>query len=177
MTRIEVAVRAELPDMEGDRLRGVLAQAGLSVAIARTYRAYLFEGELPEAAARKLAETLLADPVLETFSIGRGLSAPQGLDRRIEILRLPGVTDPVEGSLRKAAAELGVEVGQVKCIRGVWLSAKAPADGIRKSAFKAIANPVVDEVRVDERATDYRWKIAAHPHPRTEIPLAGLTRR
>ncbi len=140
----------------------------------RAYRAYLFEKTLDPAQADRLARGLLTDPVLDVFAIDRRLAAPAGFSRTVEIIRQPGVMDPVEGSLRRAAKDLGVELAGVKCLRGIWLATKEPAEAVRRAAEKALANPVVDLVQVDAPLLDAVWAFPASSVSRTELPIRNL---
>ncbi len=175
MTRIDVAHRADLTDPEGVRFCRALGEAGLLIEGVRTYRAYLFEKSLSSETADGLARQLLVDPVLEVYAVGEPLPAPKGFSHRVEIARQAGVMDPVEGSLRRAAKELGIDLAGVKCMRGAWLSTSASPQVIQRAVEKALANPIVDQVQVDEPLAEAVWRFPAQSQARVEIPIRDLS--
>jgi phosphoribosylformylglycinamidine synthase len=107
-----------------------------------TAAVYLIQGHLGEEQVRQLADILLADPVMETATIG---AAPCGADALIEVHPLPGVMDPdaeaVESAIRTM---LGADV-QVRTARRYDMHG---VDGAmaRRVAEGSLANPVIHAI-------------------------------
>jgi phosphoribosylformylglycinamidine synthase len=107
-----------------------------------TAAVYLIQGHLGEEQVRQLADYLLADPVMETATIG---AAPPGADALIEVHPLPGVMDPdaeaVESAIRTM---LGADV-QVRTARRYDMHG---IDGVtaRRVAEGSLANPVIHAI-------------------------------
>lgn len=73
MFRIEVSVKAGLPDPEGERLERDIRDIGIAtLRRARVSDAYLLEGGLDEVEVLRIGRELLADTIVEEFSWGEG---------------------------------------------------------------------------------------------------------
>ena len=73
----------------------------------RTARVYRLEGTT-EAGARRLAESLLAEPINQVYTLNQPLitDTPQ----LVEIAYKPGVMNPEAASILKSAKDLGVDL-------------------------------------------------------------------
>ena len=116
----------------------------------RTAAGWLIEGELSKADAERLAATLLADPVTETFTIAavgdRALVAgPADLPTVLHVLPRAGVTDPAAQSAQEAMALLGLRPTAVRSVRKYWLPALVPADA-QRLAWKLLASEAIHDV-------------------------------
>ena len=68
----------------------------------------MLEGELSQKELELICRELLADPIVEAYSIGESpLIAPQDA-HAVEVAYNPGVMDPVEESVSKGIRDLGV---------------------------------------------------------------------
>ncbi|MHC4966026.1 MAG: phosphoribosylformylglycinamidine synthase subunit PurS, partial [Planctomycetota bacterium] len=128
-----------------------------------TAAVYLIEGRLGEEQIRQLADGLLADPVMETATIG---AAPAAADALIEVHPLPGVMDPdaeaVEAAIRTM---LGAEV-QVRTARRYDMYGVDAATA-RRVAEGSLANPVIHAIHEEPYLPEafpagsrYRLKVA-----------------
>ncbi len=77
----------------------------------RRSRYYLVQGELDEVSAQRLGDVLLSDPVLEKASLGVPVADGRNV---IEVQRKTGVMDPIEASIVKGAADLGIVLSLVR---------------------------------------------------------------
>ena len=98
--------------------------AGLKIEAARTF---LIQGELSEQQAQQIADELLVEPVVEkcvVAKVGSDVLAkvPDGFDRLINVMPLPGVTDPQAESAMLAINNLGFEVSAVRTVKKYWIS-------------------------------------------------------
>ncbi|MDH5696473.1 MAG: phosphoribosylformylglycinamidine synthase subunit PurS, partial [Dehalococcoidia bacterium] len=150
MFRIEVSVKAGFPDPEGDRLEMDIHDIGITtVKQARVSDVYLLEGELDEVEVRRIGQELLADPVVEDFSWGKGpLSPIEGGDAHvIEVAYNPGVTDPVEESVGKAIRDLGIAtVTSVKTARKYSLRGDLSEETLQAICDKLLVNSLIQHV-------------------------------
>jgi phosphoribosylformylglycinamidine synthase len=116
----------------------------------RTAAGWLIEGELTKADAERLAGTLLADPVTESFTVAevgeRALIAgPADLPTVLHVLPRAGVTDPAAQSAQEAMALLGLRPTAVRSVRKYWLPALPPADA-QRLAWKLLASEAIHDV-------------------------------
>jgi phosphoribosylformylglycinamidine synthase II len=148
--RIEVSVKADFPDPEGDRLEVDIRDIGITtVKQARVSNVYFLEGELDEAEVRKIGQELLADPVVEDFSWGEGpLSSIEDQDAHVvEVAYNPGVTDPVEESVGKAIQDLGITtVTSVKTARKYSFWGGLSEQTIQSICDKLLVNSLIQHV-------------------------------
>ena len=166
MFRIEVSVRAGLPDPRGNSLETDIRDIGImNVTQARVSDVYFLEGDLDEVEVRKIGHELLADPLVEDFSWGEGLiSHIEGSDAHVvEVAYNPGVTDPVEDSIGKAISDLGITtVKSVKTARKYSLWGDLSEENLQSICNKLLVNSVIQHVvtKREEIAlppTDYKF--------------------
>ncbi|HBP18455.1 MAG TPA: hypothetical protein DEA08_11815, partial [Planctomycetes bacterium] len=154
MSSFVVEIRRRDPALEPPSLELVRA-AGASVAGLR--EAWVYElGPLSEDEARRLAEGLLADPALdEARVLPAGAPDEEGCaedEAVLTLLRRDGVMDPVALSTREAAAQLGIELSEVRTAHRLYLrgaEGKPPRETVAALAQR-LANPVVDRALVEE---------------------------
>ncbi len=77
--------------------------------VTGTARGYLIEGELSRPQAKRLADELLVDPLVETGRLGT-LNEHLHPDHLATVLLKPGVMDPTSLSVVEAAGDLGLAV-------------------------------------------------------------------
>jgi phosphoribosylformylglycinamidine synthase len=148
--RIEVSVKADFPDPEGDRLKKDIRDLGITtVEGARVSDVYLLEGKLAEAEVRRIGGELLADPVVEDYFWSEGsLSRVQDDGAHVvEVAYNPGVTDPVEGSVSKAIRDLGITtITSLKTVRKYTLWGDFPEEILQSICDKLLVNSLVQHV-------------------------------
>src|SRR5438094_496203 len=99
--RIEAGLRDDIPDPAANSLRNEMHSLGVATAErVRTARLYWIEGEFDRDAAQKLARELFSDPVVEKAAVNEPIYDDVNA-RLIEVVRKPGVMDPVVASIRK----------------------------------------------------------------------------
>ena len=150
MFRIEVSVKAGLPDPRGNGLEMDIRDIGImNVTRARVSDVYFLEGDLDEIEVRKVGQELLADPLVEDFSCGEGLIARiEGSDAHVvEVAYNPGVTDPVEESIGKAIRDLGITtVKSLKTARKYSLWGDLSGENLQSICDKLLVNSVIQHV-------------------------------
>ena len=98
--------------------------ADLKIESARTF---LVQGNLTQQQAQQIADQLLVEPVVEkcvVAKVGSEILAnvPDGLDRLINVMPLPGVTDPQAESAMLAISNLGFDISAVRTVKKYWIS-------------------------------------------------------
>ncbi|MHC4416793.1 MAG: phosphoribosylformylglycinamidine synthase subunit PurS, partial [Planctomycetota bacterium] len=138
-----------------------------------TAAVYLIEGHLSAQQIEHLADTLLADPVMEIATIG---AAPAAADALIEVHPLPGVMDPdaeaVESAIR---AMLGVDV-RVRTARRYDMHGVDGATA-RRVAEGSLANPVIHAIREEPYLPDSFPAGSRHRLTVVQIAIDGMDDR
>jgi phosphoribosylformylglycinamidine synthase II len=174
LSRVEVSVKPDLPDPRGEALKADIRDLGIgSVQQVRVSNVYLLEGKLTGRELELICRQLLADPIVEAYSIGKSpLIAPQEA-HAVEVAYNPGVMDPVEESVSKGIRDLGVKtLESVKTAKRCYLWGRLSASDIELISSKLLVNSVIQHVVTDgERASlpsaDYKFS-------RKEVELLSL---
>ena len=148
MFRVEVSVKPDLPDPRGEALKADIRDLGIGgVQQVRVSDVYLLEGKLTQKELELICRQLLADPIVEAYSIGESpLIAPQDT-RAVEVAYNPGVMDPVEESVSKGIRDLGVTaLESVKTAKRYYLWGKLSASDIELISGKLLVNSVIQHV-------------------------------
>ena len=117
--------------------------------------------------AEFIARELLCDPVVEEYY----LSEPEAHDGQgMEILYNPGVTDPKEDSIKKAIADLGMKIENVKTATNYLITGKFDEETIKEYAALFLYNPLVQHIR---QVKEELYKPAAYKFHVLEINLEG----
>ena len=141
--RIEVSPAPGREDARGAALRRDASAIGISAKSVRSSKIYLIEAPLDEAQLARLAERLLADPVLERAAVG---VSPSTHGQTVEIHPLPGVMDPVAQTVRDAAREL-LGVDELAVATGARFDIEGVnADEAETIARRLLANTVIQAV-------------------------------
>ena len=143
--RIEVGARDGAADPLGESIRQQIREMGKSVESVRTSRIFLLDTDADLTAVRRIAEELLADPVVESAKVFQAGSNGQA-GSRIEVHLKPGVMDPVAASTEMAVRDLGIEVRQVRTGRACLISPQMKIEELREIAARVLANGVIETV-------------------------------
>jgi phosphoribosylformylglycinamidine synthase len=145
--RIAVGTRPGFRDPRGEAALAVLREAGLREATAVRFQAvYLVETAVPPAEAARAARELLADPVLEEAAVDAPVRSDEERLPVLTVLRRPGVMDPVEGSVREALRDLGVEALSVRTGRRYVVEGPVDPGAAASAVARTLANEVIEEV-------------------------------
>ena len=147
----EVEIRPAAGEVDRDGQRVVTESVALGVSTVKTVtsaRSFLLQGSsLAAADVTRAAQTLLVDPVAETFvtrSVSSGGQAAK--DRLLNVLFKPGVTDNVALSTQKALADLGFAVDAVATGRKYWFAADVADADLDRIARRILANDAIERV-------------------------------
>ncbi len=146
MYRIEVWVKDGFADPHAEGLLKDITDLGITTVIrARVSNVYLLEGDLSESQVESICRDLLADPIVEEYSIS-GVPCPEDA-RLVEVAYNPGVMDPVEESVKKGIRDLGIDsVTDVRTAKKYLLWGDFPGDTLRSICDKLLVNSVVQHV-------------------------------
>jgi phosphoribosylformylglycinamidine synthase len=156
MYRIEVGLRDDLTDPAAAGLMAELQHMGITPPERlRAARLYWVEGEFDRDAALRLARELFSDPVVERVAVNAAVCDDAGA-RVIEVVRKPGVMDPVVDSIRKALADRGLQAGHIATGRKYLFfysgSIVAGDDELMFAARRLLANECIEEIHLDRPA-------------------------
>lgn len=137
-------------DREGNRVLQECRVLGAnSVSNVRTARSFLIQGELDSDSVNRVAESLLADTVVETFRVHR-LDGADGTmcggAKLLNVLYKPGVTDNIANSAQKAMSGLGFDTEAVRTCRKYWLNENADDAEVTRVSEKILANDAIEQV-------------------------------
>lgn len=151
---VEVRLRAEFPDVEGQCALALLHGVGLTlVKECKVSHLYALHGPLNQQQLHQAARDLLADPVTQEFKIvAPAPPALNGMNHwRVEVWLKPTVTDPVGDSVRGAIGDLGLPIPpEVRCGTAYRLQGRTGRALLEKAVSRALANPVVHDFTVTE---------------------------
>ncbi|KTB48212.1 phosphoribosylformylglycinamidine synthase subunit II [Dehalogenimonas alkenigignens] len=159
--RIEVMPAPGLPDRRGAALLKDIADLNLSgVNSARVVEVYWLKGNIDRAAAETIAREALTDPVTETFRIDEpGEKTTAG--RAVLVAHNPGVTDPVEETILKAAADLGIALEAARTGRLYLLGGSFSRPTLDLVTNRLLLNPIVQHA-VNEQSVIFGENPAYH---------------
>ncbi len=148
--RIDVSPAAGTPDRRGAALLKDIADLNLSgVKTARVIEVYWLKGDIDCGSIEKLAREALSDPVTEVFSIDQP-GEQTTYDRSILVAHNAGVTDPVEETIIKAAADLGVKLEAARTGRLFILGGRFDDATLKLITNQLLLNPIIQHVVTPE---------------------------
>ena len=174
--RVTVTSAPGQPDLRGAGLRTEIASLGIGgVAEVKTADLYFLEGDLDDEAVERLAQALLADPVVQRYRWERITPLnPADVEEGgwvVEVCLLPGVTDAVAASLLGGARLLIGErlqwaaTGQRYLLRGSLSEAE-----VHRIARSLLCNQIIQQYRLGAILPAHA--AAGRPEPWVEtIPL------
>jgi len=181
---IEVFPRPPLVDAAGRAATAQAADLGLKgIDDVASSRVYFLKtaGDAGAEQADRIARALLADPVSELHRVrGDGgawsADAPQSVSGRTSLLvtRKPGVMDPVEASLRTAAADLGIPLEAAHTGMRYYVAGRPDKATLAELSLRVLANECIEEVEVGDTPYVFR-EGRPYQFKRTEVPLRELS--
>ncbi|QDT90716.1 phosphoribosylformylglycinamidine synthase subunit PurL [Gimesia algae] len=150
LCEVEIKPAQNQIDREGARILKECQVLGAnSIRTIQTAHSFLLEGDLNQAGIDKIARTLLADPIVETFEIRilSGVTAEStGSEPLLNVMFKPGVTDNTANSAREAICDLGLAVENVATCRKYWVNSDAASEEIDRMAAKVLSNEAIEYV-------------------------------
>ena len=144
--RIEVRTKPGLLDPRADVAANKARRLGYAISSASSARVYLVEAPLSREQLGRVMDRLLADPVVESATVGAS-SAPAG-SVTIEVHPLPGVMDPAAQSVREAIIDLtGLHADAAQVSTGVRYDLQGlTKDQAERLGKTALGNPALHQI-------------------------------
>ena len=145
ISAVEVSLKPGLPDPRGEGVARGIKDLGINKDITvSTSDIYWLEGEIAHDELTRIATCLLTDPVVQDYCLTPDYSADTPTCHSLTVTYNPGVTDPVEGTVIKALADLrATSVKAVKTAARYVLSGDLTKDEIKTIAGRLLVNPII----------------------------------
>ena len=144
---IEIRPAAGQTDREAERVLAEARDFGLSsINRIATARSFLLDGRLNDGDVERAATELLADPVVETWTVRQVGSQGAAGDSQsvLNVLLKPGVTDNVARTAQAALADLELSIGAVATCRRYTLNDDATETDRDRLAAKLLSNDAIE---------------------------------
>ncbi|WP_298860116.1 phosphoribosylformylglycinamidine synthase subunit PurL [uncultured Gimesia sp.] len=150
LCEVEIKPAENQVDREGARILKECQVLGAhSIRSVLTAHSYLLEGDLNQSDLENIAQSLLSDPIVETFEIrilSGNASDSENAEQLLNVLFKPGVTDNVANSAREAIRDLGLSVENVATCRKYWINSDAKSEEADRMASKVLSNDAIEQV-------------------------------
>jgi phosphoribosylformylglycinamidine synthase len=148
--RIDVrpAGGGQAADPLGQAIRQQIQQFMPAIGPVATARIFLIDTDATPPQVRRIADELLADPIVETADLVSSPPADKGVSR-IEVHLKPGVMDPVAASTEMAIRDMGLPVREIRTGRACLIQGKVPRAQLEQIAGRVLANGVIESVHYD----------------------------
>ena len=154
---------ATAADPVGQSVRQQIREFGSDVGPVAAGRVFLLDTDAPAADVRRVADELLADPVVETADVASPSGSLADADgtpgavahtdpagtSRIEVHLKPGVMDPVAASAEMAIRDMGLSVREIRTGRSYLIHGHVPRAELQRIAGRVLANGVVESVHFE----------------------------
>jgi phosphoribosylformylglycinamidine synthase II len=154
--RIEVSVKEGYSDPRAEGLEKDILDLGITaVSRVKVSDIYMLDGDISPTELDTICRELLADPIVEEY-FTKERAAPAGA-RLVEVAYNPGVMDPVEESVRKGIADLGVAgLRAVRTAKKYLLWGDITEEVLQSICDKLLVNSVVQHVVAEKEGVTLR---------------------
>ncbi len=175
--QIEVAVRDDFIDPLAQAIHGDIRDLGISgVERVKTVQVYLLEAGIDLDRVEEIASGLFADPVINRYSVNSPVFDQEtGSPHIIQVVKKPGVMDPVEESANKALRDLNIESGGVKTARKFLLYGEIDEMQRAEIGSRILANEVIEDLLYDARALSMPPAPGGYDMQLQHVDLEGLS--
>lgn len=179
--RIELFRKHSSNDPDAAELLEAVKELGVSgLRDARCGRGFLLPPRLERETVERIANELLADPVLDDIAIVEPSTAPAEVSdaHRILVARRPGVMDPVALTVGRALQRTKLVPGStpphLSTFRAWELKGDLSREELETIAQRILANDTIEDVAIDHEGLPFGRPAAAPQHGRVEVPLLDL---
>ncbi|MFN0205324.1 MAG: phosphoribosylformylglycinamidine synthase subunit PurL [Planctomycetota bacterium] len=175
--QIEVSVRPGLSDPESLGALAELNDLGARANAARAFRGFLLDGTLASADAERAARQLLADPIADVYRMRKtdGAAFPRNNNiQRIDIIRKPGVMDPVAGSVKLALETLKIHSPHVATYKTVEVESAESEDLLHRAAAKTLANETIEQLRMNQNNPPLPYDPSPRAFSKVTVPIREI---
>ena len=186
---VDVYPKRDRIDSHGQRVAADATQSGLSeIGPIHTARAFLICGSLTQDALASISQELLVDPVLEdylAFPVEQSDYQWQGsrMDQNdknvsmIQVLRKPGVMDPVAHSCLNAIRDCGYPVEEVRTLQKYWIQGPVSDEEVSLLAHRVLANESIEQVIIGELNSEHLVQGVGYEFSLVKVPLRNSQAR
>lgn len=165
----EIDVRHKYRDIKGQGLRGEAQRTlGFDAGEIRTKEKYFIQGTTGEE-ARRLADELLANPVIQVFTINE---SPQEAGKRVIVAYKPGVMDPEGEAIKEAAGILSIHLQAISTSTEYIFSPNLSDEQLDIIKRRLLINPTVQQELKEKPKT---LIISGEPERVKIFPLRAMT--
>ena len=154
--QIEVALKPGQVDPVGQAVKSEAEAIGVAGLDDVQYvRVFVIECELARKDVERIAARLLADPVVDRYAIGEPVldENRSGL-HVVQVVRKPGVMDPVEASTLKGIVDMGLRASAVRTVRKYHLLGRLSEADARRVGEKVLANDIIERIIIGPEKID-----------------------
>ena len=171
--QVDVAVKPGQLDSAGQAVKSEAAAIGIAgVEDVRSVRVFVIDTPAPREDVDRIASQLLADPVVDQYAIGEPVLDDDAPDLQIlQVVRKPGVMDPVETSTLKGIGDMGLAAAAVRTARKYYLYGSLSEADAREIGEKVLANDIIEHLILGGEKIREIPKAARTPFERVEVPL------
>lgn len=173
ITRIEIFQKPDLPDHAGEQILAEIHSLGIRGAEeVRTKDVYLIEGTLTDGDIEKMCSELLADVIVQDFAFNS--HRPTDGDtagHTVEVIRKPGVMDPVEATAVKGIKDLGFEVKSLKRARQYKIGGELTPEELTIIATRILSNSTIEDVFIDSKEIPHIRPPRDYVFKKVTVPL------
>jgi phosphoribosylformylglycinamidine synthase len=177
--RVEVFRRPSVDDPEANHLLGAARELGIdSLESARVGHGYLLPPGLSKEAAGRIATELLADPVLDEFTLYEPMEVPSfaGDSRRVLVAKKAGVMDPVALTITRGLKRTGLggdaADAHISTFSAYELSGEISEEETSLIARRVLGNETIEDLLLDSEALPYGPPAEGSTHGRVEVPIS-----
>ena len=171
--QIDVALKPEHIDPEGEAVKAEAEAVGVSgVEDVRYVRVFAIEADLGREEIERVAAQLLADPVVDRYAIAEPVLDEGGGNLQIvQVVRKPGVMDPVETSTLKGIADMGLAASAVRTARKYYLYGSLCEADARLVGEKVLANDIIEHLIMGGEKIREIPRVSKAPFEKVVVPL------
>jgi phosphoribosylformylglycinamidine synthase subunit PurSL len=135
-------------------------------------RGFLIEGNLSRSDVERAAREVLADPMVEVFTVRPSVETPSGPGTVVHVLPKPGVTDPEAESALALLRDLCFAVTGVRTIRTYRVAGSS--ESLSRLVARVLANDAVEQAVIGALPFDKLGQGRPYRFARIETPILGL---
>ncbi len=169
--QIDAALKPDQTDPVGLAVKHEAEAIGVGgIDDVRYVRVFVIEGELSRGEIDRVASQLLADPVVDRYAVNEPLLDEAGA-QIVQVVRKPGVMDPVEASTLKGIADMGLRASAVRTARKYYLYGSISEADARRVGEKVLANDIIEHLIMGGERIREIPRASKAPFRRVEVPL------
>ncbi len=169
---VEISPRPGTPDPIGAGVAADIRDLGVEgVERVTAAKLYYIEGELEEAEVRRIAEELLADRVIERYAINSDTQPAEDGVEVVQVVRKPGVMDPVALTTMEAISDLGLRADNVSTGRKYYIRGRVGREEVEYVSRKLLANDSVERFLIGRGSAYEPVREISYGFRRVEVEL------